>query len=313
MRNTGSTADTPFTPRGAGNALLEQQNNIKGAYNNWFGTHAATWNPTTFEPQLRAYDQAYRNIAGSKASDSVKENIDNIVYGLAGTPPAPHARSVVAGMTGPRYQDIQERLQAAIKGAGTSSEREALINVKNTLESQLHSSVPRAASDELRNLDRQYSNLETVRKSPTQPNGLIAPEDVKQRSTQQYNLGQGSENARLAQSAERVYTPKEDLSGIKPGAESLAGTAAGLIGGALLGHGYDSTSGIMGGMTGYVAKQAAKHNTVSSAIYYSPPAQWYLGNQGWRPSPSTMADPALVAKVLATSPMKEKVLPAPQE
>ena len=323
MRNTGSPSPNPTFPptvagaaAGANNALHEQKGNLQTALDNWFGSNAARWSPATFEPQLRAFDRAYRNIAGSTAGNNVRDITDEIVYGLAGRPPAPNARAVVAGMTGQRYQYIKDRLEQAIDQAGSAAERDALINIRQTLDTQLQNSVSPAARDELNQLNRQWANYKTVEDSKIPPSGVMTPGDVKQRSNVQANLGQGSENARLAQTAERVYTPKEKLGSNIPGPESIGGSLASMVGTYLMGHHDPSTLGtlgILGGMTGYAAKHALKYNPATSAAYHSRIGQGWLGNQAWRPSPATMADPALVAKILATSPNRDKLLPAPQE
>lgn len=252
--------------------------------------------------------------------DTMNDIRDAIRYGVMQNPGQPPLN-----MTGPRYENLRQRIQSNIDRAPTSDEGMAFSRIREGLDRAWLNSLPDDAARQAANrLTDQYANYNVLRNVPPQVGRqTLTPQEVK--SAVGHGWGNAAANegrgtlAPLADDASRVMTPHPTVNQEPPNWFKVAAAAApaALAGGAthLAGNSGMGTVGTASTLGAILGKQLAPeiYNIgagIGSRVVSNPLVQGYLGNQMWRPGGGSNADAATVARILM-SPTQPAMLPPP--
>ena len=246
----------------------------------------------------------YKGVVGPQNAQTIADLQKEIKLGAANSP-------AVASMQGPRYNYMRQRLQAAIDGASTGDEKTVLSEIRQTMDEAFHRSITPDESARLKQLETQYANYNVLKnKSPTATaSGIdtMTPKEVSSAVGSHFGNAAVNENrGTLAPWARNVSKVTQELP--PPNTEGgpftrLAGTAAGYLGGKAFGGDAPLVGGILGRDTVNDVVQFLKNAGAKAAS--TAPAQAYLKNQAWLPSPATTMDKATLARLLMTPPVKQ--------
>lgn len=247
---------------------------------------------------------AHRNTLLRAAGHGNTESIDNYITEIFGRGP----RSTVVGMTGPRYQNMRQRMATSIDNASTSDERLALTGLRRSLDEAMENSMAPETAEHLRRLNQQTANSGIVRNAQITPEGTIPPSNLKsaiisRQGQEAYNRDRGTLPA-LARAGETVLQPLKE----PPPAHNFISSALGAL---TAGAGGYAADGLRGGAEAFLPGLFAPHyilnalrqNPATAKTVFSRPVQGYLGNQVWQPSPSTAANTSEIVRLLGSTPM----------
>lgn len=260
--------------------------------------NANRMSPTEFNLLNRGVGQdrrgLFREVGQSPAFDSARDAIRN---GPTGGNPPP------LDMTGERYGALKQIVQNAGENAPTTHEQTAIFNTRQRMQDAFHNSMPPEESEQLRNLDRQYSNFKTIENIPAKAGqNTVTPDQVFGRARR------GSDLKTHADQASQVMQPLPKPGEAKPSVPgAVLGAAVGLSP-ALFGH---NEAALLGGpFTSYYAMNHlgnfmdATKNAAGRGVA-RPGVQDYLKNQRWRPGVNSSSDPSVIARILMAPPVTQ--------
>ncbi len=218
---------------------------------------------------------------------------------------------------GGRYNALRQNLQGAIDNS-SGAEKHTLGELRGRLDQAFHSSISPEQSAELKQLETQYANYHTLTNRTPTGTDTLTPKDVSAAVAKNFGNSAVNENrgtlAPWARNAARVMTefPKHDPADVGTPLTRLTGSVLGGMVGAGAGHltHYNPVDtgivgAILGGGHGGLGDLVQVLKNGTGRVAANPLAQKVIGNQMWMPGPHTNADPAAIARLLATPPVEQ--------
>lgn len=273
---------------------------------------ASEINPTEFPGLNTEIGGIVRKHAGVVGKDNAKMISDlqkEIKLGASNSP-------AVASMPGKRYEYMRQRVQSAIDGSSTGTEKTALSEVRAALDDAFHRSIPKAQSAELKELEKQYANYKVIsNKAPGDPGvDLVTPKEMHAAVAKDWGNAAVNETSKstLAPWARNVAKvtkelPKPEAAHGPSGLGFLIGMLSGAGAGAATGGIQHAVSeGLVGALAGTHANDIVRSLKETGArLATTSPAQTYFRNQGWLPNGSSPSDKETLARLLLTPPAKQ--------
>jgi hypothetical protein len=245
----------------------------------------------------------------SHANDVLNEIQQDIRLGASNNPS-------VMSMTGKRYQYLRDRIQGAIDGATTNTDKNALTDVKKALDSAFDRSLGTQGAADLANLRRQKQTYEAiVGRTPTIDNVVTPEQALRAAAHSEGNKAVNTGRSPLANHARNAAAVMEPLPPRSEQTSDLWPVIGALLGGLTHGTAGYHLGGGMGALTGagegsvtglltlpHVVNTA---KDIAARVATTRPTQAYLANQMWRPGAATTTDPATIARLLLLSPAKQ--------
>lgn len=261
------------------------------------------------EIQPPNFANMHQEISGIRADafkamhGDVNENIDPIIKELQGGPGA-------LSMRGDRYQYLRQKLSGLLGSNDiTGKEKYYLGQIKDSLDAAMEKELPTSLADQ----HKAYANFEVLKNTKDlDKNRQLTPEILKKSIINQwgpdaYNMGRGMSD--LASAGERVMTRPAANTEPSKIVQALSTAAGGGAGEAI------SPSEMLVGMI--AGKEMAPlvsgaGRVVGRAAYFNPLTQALLKNQALKPSPGTMVDPVMAARLLR-APIAGPIANQPQQ